>query len=111
MVHGFGVIVILSSIPGPGSTDSDSMKTELVVFEQYGKKNKISLNMDSGIKKSTPTNLMKGSVQNSLKVTQINSHWNKAGGYNNQNIVMIITKMKILPYILIYKSMMYSVTQ
>lgn len=34
-VNGFGSIVIMSSIPSPGGTDSDSMGTRLAITEQY----------------------------------------------------------------------------
>lgn len=35
LVHGFGGIVIVSSIPEPGIADSDSIETWLTITEQY----------------------------------------------------------------------------
>lgn len=48
MVHEFCGIVNVCSIPGPDSTDPDSMEIGQAITEQYQRKEK--LDMDSGTK-------------------------------------------------------------
>lgn len=87
------VTIIESSISGPVSID---------VHRLSGNKTRNNWTINQDViswtgkwEQYTPVDLIKGTVKNAVKVTQINRHLN-VRGHIGQNIVIIVTKTRIL---------------